>query len=253
MGLKDFLIKQGFITEKEGVNTPDAENDTKQQQTTDPVTPTFFPLQGDNTTTNSGQVSEPAFVAPIKNNPGSVQLDPSFVKFFEDELVKSNLPGPDYFEFRQLLNKTKQKMEGKGMASDDLILHTVLMSFEAQDVSGAKLVEAARKYKEIIRKKNDDFLAGAANEKNSQLQKRQAALQTREANIQKIQSQLVQLENQKRQLEDALAKEKTQSEVDKTLGKEGIAKIERAEQMINLAHAYIQGTIDADIQRLQSS
>jgi len=33
-------------------------------------------------------------------------------------------------------------------------------------------------------------------------------------------------------------KEQTQMEVDKTLGKEGIEKIERAERLISLAHNY---------------
>ena len=47
-------------------------------------------------------------------------------------------------------------------------------------------------------------------------------------------------------------KEKTQMEVDKTLGKEGIEKIEKAERLISLAHDYIQSTIDTDIKRLQS-
>ena len=41
-------------------------------------------------------------------------------------------------------------------------------------------------------------------------------------------------------------------DVDKTLGKEGIEKIEKAERLISLAHDYIQSTIDADIKRLTS-
>ena len=41
-------------------------------------------------------------------------------------------------------------------------------------------------------------------------------------------------------------------EVDKSLGKEGIEKIEKAERLISLAHDYIQSTIDTDIKSLQS-
>jgi hypothetical protein len=47
-------------------------------------------------------------------------------------------------------------------------------------------------------------------------------------------------------------KEKTQMEVDKSLGKEGIDKIERAEHLISLAHDYITASIDTDIQLLQT-
>ena len=245
MGLKDFLKKQGFIVDDsakktDGVNT--------NQDTGTSVVPTFFPPQTDSVTSNS---NEPAFVAPLQQNPVN-HLDPAFIKFFEDELVKANLPGPDYFEFRQLLNKTQQKMSAKGMASPEVVLQTVLMSFEAQDVPRAKLIEAAQRYKNILKEKNDDFLRGADAEKNNQLQKRQSALQAREANMQKIQQQLLLLEQQKRQLEDALEKERTQADVDKTMGKEGIIKIERAQQLITQAHNYIQSTIDADIERLHA-
>jgi hypothetical protein len=63
---------------------------------------------------------------------------------------------------------------------------------------------------------------------------------------------LQQLELQKQQLETSLNKEKTQTEVDKTLGQEGIEKIEKAQRLIADAHNYIQSSIDNDIKRLQS-
>ena len=59
-------------------------------------------------------------------------------------------------------------------------------------------------------------------------------------------------ERTSQQLEAALNKEKTQMDVDKTLGKEGIDKIERAERLIATAHDYMQSNIDADIKRLES-
>jgi phage shock protein A len=113
-------------------------------------------------------------------------------------------------------------------------------------------MDAARHYKEILRQKNDDFLKGAAAEKSNQLQKRQTALQNHDENIKKLEQQLAQLEQQKKQLEEAVNKEKTQLDVDKSLGKEGIEKIEKAERLINQAHAFMQSSIDTDIKRLQS-
>jgi len=62
-------------------------------------------------------------------------------------------------------------MAAKGVAAPEVVLQAVLMSFEAQDISPAKLIDAARHYKDIITQKNDDFLKGAASEKNNQLQK----------------------------------------------------------------------------------
>jgi hypothetical protein len=143
-------------------------------------------------------------------------------------------------------------MAAKGMAAPEVILQAVLTSFEAQEIPPARLVEAALHYKDVLKQKNDDFLKGAATEKNNQLQKRQNVFQTHDENIKKLQQQLQQVELQKKQLEDAMNKERTQMDVDKTLGREAIEKIERAERLITLAHTHMQTTIDADIKRLQS-
>lgn len=260
MGLKKFLKDNGFIEdEAEGKVKEPRDSSTKKQPAPADAVPSFFPVTeftSNASAKNSEEsTSEPSFVAPLQQStneqmPGA--LDPAFVKFFEDELVKANLPGPDYFEFRQLLMKTQQKMASKGVVAPEVILQTVIMSFDAQDISPAKLVEAAQHYKDALKQKNDNFLKGAETEKNNQLQKRQTVLQLHEENIRKIQQQIQQLELQKQQLNESLNKEKTQMDIDKTLGKEGIEKIERAERLISLAHNYIQSTIDADIKRLQS-
>ena len=256
MGLKNFLREKGFIEDDSKNKSDKNAQSTGSQTSLSEVVPTFFPLNSNlitSTPSSNDTESEPSFVTPLaKSSNETVQPDPAFVKFFEDELVKANLPGPDYFEFRQLLIKTQQKMATKGVAAREVVLQAVLMSFEAQEISPAKLVEAARHYKDIIKQKNDDFLKGASTEKNNQLQKRQNVLQAHNDNIKKIQQQLQQLELQKQQLESSLNKEKTQMDVDKTLGQEGIEKIEKAERLISSAHSYIQSTIDDDIKRLQS-
>jgi len=250
MGLIDFLKKQGFIEDEKGAKSKASLQDNSQK--TDTVPPTYFPVT-EISNSSSSSAAEPSFVTPLKQNTGvKDQLDPSFIKFFEDELFKANFPGLDYFEFRQLLLKTQQKLAAKGTASPEVILQTVLVSFEAQDVSPAKLMEAAGKYKEVLKQKNTDFLNGAETEKNNQLKNRQKVLDSHSDNIKSIEDQLRQLDLKKQQLEEEMKREKTQLEVNKTLGKEGIEKIERAERLINLAHDYIQSTIDADIKRLQT-
>jgi hypothetical protein len=251
MGLKSFLKQQGFIADDEAGKNKDKAG--AGGTVPPPVTPTYFPIEPGGQTTGKTS-ADPSFVSPLQQvvTNAAEQPDPSFIKFFEDELVKANLPGPDYFEFRQLLVKTQQKMAAKGIVAPEVVLQAVMTSFEAQDATPAKLMEAARHYKEILRQKNDDFLKGAASEKNNQLQKRQAALQTHDENIKKLEQQLAQLEQQKKQLQEAVNKEKTQLDVDKSLGKEGIEKIEKAERLINQAHAFMQSSIDTDINRLQS-
>jgi hypothetical protein len=257
MGLKSFLKQQGFIEDELGDKAKEHGDNSRESQEPVSTAPTFFtqhsPEPATPISTTSGTIPDPSFVAPLLQNTNiQEQLDPTFVKFFEDELVKANLPGPDYFEFRQQLIKTQQKMAAKGLAAPEVVLQAVLMNFEAQEIPPAKLIEAARQYKVIIKQKNDDFLKGASVEKNNQLQKRQTVLQSHNDSIKKIQQQLQQLEIQKQQLDESMNKEKTQLEINKTLGKEAIEKIEKAERLISLAHNYIQSTIDTDIQRLQS-
>ena len=260
MGLKNFLKQNGFIEETPTDKTKKNINDDGNVQGGSTyVSPRYFPITS--AVADAGQAmpstssNNPSFVVANSQQAVSAkeEIDPSFIKFFEDEMTKSNLPGPDYFEFRQLLLKTQQKMTAKGMTAPEVILQAVLTSFEAQDIPRAKLIEAARHYKDVLKKKSGDFLKGAATEKNNQLQKREAVLQGHNEAIQKIQQQLLQLEQQRKQLEQTMNKEKTQMEVDKTLGKEGIEKIEKAERLITLAHDYMQSAINADINTLQHS
>jgi hypothetical protein len=255
MGLKDFLKKQGFIQDEGPEST---ENEKRTRQGTSPAvkseSPVFFPIQQNTDIPESTpEGADPSFVAPLQKSTGkSTKPDANFVKFFEDELVKANLEGPDYFEFRQQLIKTQQKMSAKGMVASDVILQAVITSFEAQGISTDKLVQAAQHYKEVIKQKNDEFIRGAETEKNNQLQKRQNVLNSHTDNIQKLQQQIQQLDLQKQQLTESLDKEKTQLEVNKTLGQEGIEKIDKAEHLIGIAYEYMKSTIDEDIKKLKS-
>src|SRR6516165_2326000 len=226
MGLKSFLKDQGFIQDTHEPSPTKASEKSKTSDSAD-VAPTYFPITPTSDTGSStGSVGEPSFVAPLSQGSAKQdQPDPAFIKFFEDELAKANLPGPDYFEFRQSLLKTQQKMAAKGVVAAEVVLQAVLTSFESQDISPSKLVTDARHYKQVIQQKKDDFLKGAEAEKNSQLQKRENVLQGHSDSVRKMESQLQQLELQRKQLEEALNKEKTQMDVDKTLGKEGIEKI----------------------------
>jgi DNA repair exonuclease SbcCD ATPase subunit len=260
MSLKKFLQQKGFIEKEEepakneGEKKAGSSGKQEQHQHQQTIEPTYFPLiSGETTETKSGttaaQPTVAAASAPVYNTVESV--DPAFIKFFEDELAKSNFPGPDYFEFRKQMQAMYQKI-GKG-TPPHVILQAVLTSFEAMNIPAAKLLETAKQYKDILAKKKIDFLNGAAAEKDKQLKKRQDALQAHQDNLKKMQDQLLQLQNQEKQLMDMINREQTQLEVNKTLGKESIEKIERAEKQISLAHNHMVTAIDADISQLNSS
>ncbi|MCS3797528.1 hypothetical protein [Niastella sp. OAS944] len=261
MSLKKFLQQKGFIekeeepVKKEGEKKAGSSGTQDQQQQQQSIEPTYFPLYGSEATTDTKAGATPAQTpvattsTPVSNTAESV--DPAFIKFFEDELAKQNFPGPDYFEFRKQMQAMYQKI-GKG-TPPNVILQAVLTSFEAMNVPASRLLETAKQYKDILEKKKVEFLNGAGAEKEKQLKKRQDALQAHQNNLKTMQDQLTQLKNQERQLMELITKEQTQLEVNKTLGKESIEKIERAEKQIAMAHNYMVTAIDADISQLNST
>lgn len=260
MSLKKFLQQKGFIEKEEEPVKKEGEkkagsSGTQDQQQQQSIEPTYFPLYSGETTTDTKAGATPAQTpvapasTPVSNTAESV--DPAFIKFFEDELTKTNFPGPDYFEFRKQMQAMYQKI-GKG-TPPNVILQAVLTSFEAMNVPASRLLETAKQYKDILEKKKVDFLNGAGAEKEKQLKKRQEALQAHQNNLKTMQDQLTQLKNQERQLIELITKEQTQLEVNKTLGKESIEKIERAEKQIAMAHNYMVTAIDTDISQLNST
>jgi hypothetical protein len=245
MSIKTFLQEKGFI-EKD--KTGDIKkNENVNTMPSSQVEPTYFPIHDSgaavSVSSSKGQVASATS--------SSESLDQAFIKFFEDELSRVNLPGPDYFEFRKQMIAMNEKIGRKGTPAE-VILQAVLTSFEAQNVSAANLIETAKRYKDALEKKKTDFLNGAGAEKDKQLKKRQEALQAHQDNLNQMQTQLLQLQNQINQLQDMMKREQTQMEVDKTLGKEGIEKIERAEKQISLAYEYMAASINSDIVQLQS-
>jgi hypothetical protein len=254
MSLKTFLQEKGFIEKetKADSNAKETRTESNASAKTEVVEPTYFPLQDTDPGGKASSYAEPNKPATDLQTGGKEAIDEAFIKFFEDELTKTNFQGPDYFEFRKQMLAMHQKIGKKG-TPPEVILQAVLTSFEAQNISASKLIETAKQYRAILDKKKMDFLAGAAAEKDKQVQKRKSALQSHQDNLNKMQGQLLQLQNQVNLLQEAIKKEQAQMEADKTLGKEGIEKIEKAEKQISLAHGFICASIEADITELQSA
>ena len=246
---KEFLIKQGFIKE-DGSAKPTEKAHSNGEETPQDMNPVYFPSSGASSTTPQPTTFNENAQAQIPN--AYPKLDPASIKFYEDALAKLNMPGPDYFEFRQQLMAMTKKMQGKAGSTPELIFQAVVISFDAQNVSTVKLTDTANSYKAALIQKRDEFLKGAEDERTNQLNKRQAAAQSHVNNIQDIKNKLVALEQQRKQLEDSLAKEQQQMEMDKTLGQDAIEKIERAKTQISMACDYMTSHIDADIRQLQS-
>lgn len=105
----------------------------------------------------TGPAPEPSKPAPatVTNAAGTGQVDRKFVEHFVNLLEKANLPGPDYFEYKQAL----QSMEGLGLGEEKQF-QAAWASFKA--MGGAKdtaiLKTSADQYLAILGKDRDSFL-----------------------------------------------------------------------------------------------
>jgi uncharacterized phage infection (PIP) family protein YhgE len=91
----------------------------------------------------------------VTNTAGTAQVDRKFVEHFVDLLEKANLPGPDYFEYKQAL----KSMEGLGL-SEDKVFQAAWASFKA--MGGVKdttvLTTSAAQYLNLLDKDRSAFL-----------------------------------------------------------------------------------------------
>ncbi|OJV14457.1 MAG: hypothetical protein BGO21_17190 [Dyadobacter sp. 50-39] len=93
--------------------------------------------------------------ATVTNAAGTGQIDKKFVDHFVNLLEKANLPGPDYFEYKQAL----QSMEGLGLGEEKQF-QAAWASFKA--MGGPKetaiLKTSADQYLGILSRDRDSFL-----------------------------------------------------------------------------------------------
>jgi len=128
----------------------------------------------------------------VPNVAGTANVDRKFVEHFVSLLEKANLPGPDYFEYKQAL----QSMEGLGLGEDKQF-QAAWASFKA--MGGAKettiLKSSADQYLAILDKDRASFLkdvekaindrVGALQQEHKKLEENNIAFAQEMANLQK--------------------------------------------------------------------
>ncbi|WP_439558703.1 hypothetical protein [Dyadobacter sp.] len=128
----------------------------------------------------------------VPNVAGTMNIDRKFVEHFVSLLEKANLPGPDYFEYKQAL----QNMEGLGLGEEKQF-QAAWASFKA--MGGAKetsiLQSSANQYLSILDKDRSSFLkdvekaikdrVGALQDEQKRLEESNNSLAQQLADIQK--------------------------------------------------------------------
>ena len=135
---------------------------------------------------------KPAPAATVPNAAGTANVDRKFVQHFVELLEKANLPGPDYFEYKQAL----QSMEGLGL-QEEKQFQAAWASFKA--MGGAKetnlLKSSADQYLAILDKDRASFLkdvekaindrVGSLQQEHKKLEENNAAFTQQIADLQK--------------------------------------------------------------------
>lgn len=140
------------------------------------------------TTTETSRPLQSAPVASTVASPVTVSSEDleRFVSHFNDLLDKANLPGPDYFEFSQVLESpAMSKFDEKTKISASFA------SLVAQGLTKENLLDSAQQYIKILQKDKEGFekalkgkLQGEVSARQSQIDGFQKSI---EANTQKIQ------------------------------------------------------------------
>lgn len=150
------------------------------------------PVKQETVTNSTPGPSKPAAAPTVPNVAGTANVDRKFVEHFVNLLEKANLPGPDYFEYKQAL----QSMESLGLGEEKQF-QAAWASFKA--MGGIKdtsiLRTSADQYLGILDKDRVSFLkdvekaikdrVGALQDEHKKLEDSNAAFTQQIADLQK--------------------------------------------------------------------
>jgi hypothetical protein len=169
-------------------------------------------------------------------------VDPKFIEHFADVLAKANLPGPDYFEFRETL----RSLANLGLP-DDKQMQAAWASFKA--LSGVTdpgvLRNAAAQYLTVIRQDRDAFMKSA----DAALTERTGALQAEETRLKSETDALT------RQLADIQARIQTNTARLAQIGTdtaEQTGKIRQNRANFEAAYETVSSQIMADVEKINA-
>lgn len=122
---------------------------------TQSAAPVEVPAVGGNIASTPTEQPKPAPAPTVQNAAGTAEVDRKFVQHFVELLEKANLPGPDYFEYKQAL----RSMEGLGLGEEKQF-QAAWASFKAMGgvTDNSILKTSADQYLSVLGKDRDSFL-----------------------------------------------------------------------------------------------
>lgn len=236
MGLKSFLTENGFLTPEKLV-LPVKETASKAAAGGSTFLTTTFSSDGASTTS-----APTTYVAP-----GKTPKD-AFLKFFEDAMREANLPGDDYYEFRIQLSKMRERMGNR--TSEDALLESVLINFEAKNIYPKDLIAFADHYLQALTSKKDQFINEAGNEKVNIQQQREGQIVQAQKDIDAKLQRIEQMKHEIEGLQAAVAQQNNSMEVTRSSIKEATQKIDDSQVELQTAFDFMATGIRGEIKIL---
>lgn len=111
-------------------------------------------------------VSKPAVQKPVMDSitvPVDENIKPSvdYSSFLKNELVKVNIPGPDYLEFAEALKNVEADIP------ESQRFKMIFVSFKSMGVTADKLISTARNYVSHLNSVKSNFFESLKNEKKA--------------------------------------------------------------------------------------
>jgi uncharacterized protein YoxC len=244
MGLISFLKEAGYIEDKNAA--PKAQpNGAPPKEAATKASPSSSTFLTTTVFSNSGAVNTSAETLAPSREPKE-----AFIKFFEDAMKEANLPGEDYYEFRVQLSKMRERMGSR--TSEDALLESVLINFEAKNVFPKDLIGHAEHYLKALAAKKDAFVKEAEAEKIKIRQDREAQVNKTLSDIESKKQRMQQLSKEIENLQLSIDQQNNSVEVTKSSIEEAVQKITNSQEELGIAHSYMSSNISSEINMLSS-
>ncbi|MES2690288.1 MAG: hypothetical protein V4658_07785 [Bacteroidota bacterium] len=202
----------------------------------------FVEFDDDQQTSNkpsfSTQSPNPSFNVP--RTPLNQEEADKFEKYFENLFDKTNLPGPDYFEFY----KTMETLENH-IPDEKARFAATFASLAIQGLTKKTLIDTANKYKEVVELDHVNFENAVDGKIKSELGERQSKIKSLE---QKITANSEQIQKLTKEISDSqILVGQIRNEV-----LEHENKLSRNKHGYQIASQAVLSKIATDIQKIQS-
>ena len=168
------------------------------------------------------------------------QVDENMLNQILGEIEKSNLSGPDYFEF----TKAMEAMVAIPM-QENMKYQTVFMTMSTQGLTKEYLLESANHYLKVLEKENQVFHTDMQGHKENVIVGKQNQLVKNGEHIQTLVEKMTELQNEINEIKQASIV--TQQELT-----EEENKIALLSSNFEATVAYVQSNIEGNVQKIQS-